>query len=101
MKPKKDTLHYRIASIHDLIKFIIPHFENYPLTQKKADFILFKDIVNLINNIQHLNMEGLHKIVSFKRCLNLGLSDELNRAFSNIVVINRPLIKNPEILDPY
>ena len=70
----------------------------------EADFILFKDIVwsyNLMNNKQHLTMEELHKIVSLKRSLNLGLSDELNRAFSNIVVINRPLIKNPEILDPY
>ena len=53
-----------------------------------------------MSNKLHLTMEGLHKIVSFKKSLNLGLSDELNTAFSNIVVINRPLIKNPESLDP-
>ena len=53
-----------------------------------------------MSNKQHLTMEGLHKIVSLKKSLNLGLSDELNTAFSNIVVINRPLIKNPESLDP-
>ena len=53
-----------------------------------------------MSNKQHLTMEGLHKIVSFKKSLNLGLSDELNTAFPNIVVINRPLIKNPESLDP-
>ena len=46
-----------------------------------------------MSNKQHLTMEGLHKIVSLKKSLNLGLSDELNTAFSNIVVINRPLIK--------
>ena len=96
-----NTLVYRVNSLKEILTTIIPHFDKYPLiTQKWADFILFKDIVNLMSNKQHLTMEGLHKIVSLKKSLNLGLSDELNTAFSNIVVINRPLIKNPESLDP-
>lgn len=36
-----------------------------------------------------------------KTYLNLCLSDELKTAYSNIVVIKRPLIKNQEILDPH
>ena len=101
-KASKDTLHYRVASLSDLTNIIIPHFDNYPLiTQKKADFLLFKDIVNLMNNKEHLTIEGLHKIVAIKAYLNLGLSEDLKIAFPNIVVIKRPLIKNQEILDPY
>lgn len=45
----KDTLHYRIASLHDLINVILPYFDKYPLnTQKRADFILFKEIILLM-----------------------------------------------------
>lgn len=63
-KASKETIHYRVASLQDLTNVIIPHFEKYPLiTQKKADFLLFKDIVNLMNNKEHLTIEGLQKIV--------------------------------------
>jgi hypothetical protein len=54
-----------------------------------------------MNSKEHLTLEGLHKIVAIKSSLNLGLSDDLKTAFSNIVEINRPLINNQEILDPY
>lgn len=39
----KDTLHYRIASLHDLIKVVLPHFDKYPLnSQKRADFFFIQ-----------------------------------------------------------
>jgi hypothetical protein len=38
----------------------------YPLnTQKHADFILFKLIVELMNDGAHLTLDGLQKIVTF------------------------------------
>jgi len=46
-------------------------------------------------------MEGLQKILSLKTSLNLGLSDTLKTAFSIIVPINRSLIQDQKILDPY
>jgi hypothetical protein len=74
-KRGKDSVQYRVASLDDLTKVIIPHFENYPLiTQKLADFILFKKAVELIINKKHLTKEGLEKIISIKGNLNLGLS---------------------------
>ena len=64
---------------------IIPHFEKYPLiTQKLADFLLFKNVVDIINTKEHLTIEGLRKIVSLKASINLGLTDELKGAFPDI-----------------
>lgn len=58
----KDIIHYQVNSIQDLIHVIIPHFDKYSLlTQKRADFELFKLIVNLINQKEHLSLEGLKK----------------------------------------
>lgn len=46
---------FRVNKLHDLTNIIIPHFVNYPLlSQKAADFYLFKQIVNLINTKAHL-----------------------------------------------
>ena len=50
-KASKDTINYRVTSLDDLTKVIIPHFEKYPLiTQKKGDFMLFKRVVDLMNS---------------------------------------------------
>ena len=57
----------RVNSLHDLTSFIIPHFFNYPLlSQKSADFNLFKQIVNLINTKAHLTDVGLQKNCKYK-----------------------------------
>jgi len=47
----KDSVQYAVTSVKDLMEVIIPHFYKFPLiTQKCADFILFKQVVNLMNN---------------------------------------------------
>ena len=97
----REIVSYTIGKMEDIQNNLIPHFEAYPLlTQKKADFILFKDIVNLMSNKQHLTMEGLHKIVSLKKSLNLGLSDEFKLSFPDIKPVSRPLVSNKDIIDP-
>lgn len=83
---------------------IIPYFDKYPLItqkKKKADFILFKQIIDLINKKEHLTIEGIQQIVALKTSLDLGLSDNLKKAFPNIVPVTRPLVENQEIIDPY
>ena len=41
------------------------HFDKYPLiTQKKADFEVFKQAVDLVKSKKHLTKEGLQKIVN-------------------------------------
>lgn len=57
----KDSILYQINSIHDIVNVIISHFEQFPLITKKkrADFLLFKWVVELIRKKEHLNLKGL------------------------------------------
>jgi hypothetical protein len=70
------------------------------LTQKAADFILFKQIVELIKNKEHLSIEGLTKIINIKASLNLGLSEILKTNFNKINPVKRPIINTTKIPDP-
>jgi hypothetical protein len=67
---KRDIVNYVISSIVDLNKLVI-HLEKYPLlTQKAADFLLFKEAVKLVNNKRHLEAQGLNRIVNIKASMN-------------------------------
>lgn len=91
----------RITSLKDIINVIIPHFDKYPLiSQKKADFILFKQVADLMNRKQHLTSEGVQEIVNLKAAINLGLTDVLTQAFPNTISSSRLLIRNEEIPNP-
>ena len=68
-------------------------------THKLADYLLFKEVFNLILSKQHLTIEGISKIVAIKASNNKGLSEELKGAFPNIVPILRPNIENRFIQD--
>lgn len=73
-----------VTRISDLNNLIIPHFQEYPLMSKKrADFMLFISIIELMNEKQHLNKEGFIKILKLKSNLNLGLTDELKQLLVN------------------
>ena len=59
--------------------------DNYPLiTKKHSDYLLFKQVVLLMANKEHSNLEGIRKVVSLKSSINLGLSAELKEAFPDI-----------------
>jgi hypothetical protein len=97
---KRDMLCYRVRSVKDLA-VIIAHFDKYPLiTQKRADYLLFKRAVELINRKEHLTIEGLHKIVAIKASINNGLPASLKEAFPNIIPVERPFV-DQEIKDPH
>ena len=69
----KNFIQFRITSLKDLI-VIIEHFEKFPLiTEKHADFELFKKAFKLIEHKQHLTLEGLRKIVAIKASMNRGI----------------------------
>jgi hypothetical protein len=89
-------------SYKDLKNIVIPHFLRYPLkTQKHADFILFKMIVDLMNAGEHLTSEGLRKIINIKASLNLGLSELLINHFPDVTPVDRQSTVNlAEITDP-
>jgi hypothetical protein len=91
---------FRVNSLQDLTNIIIPHFVKYPLlTQKAADFYLFRQVTELMKNKAHLTTEGLQKIINIKASVNLSLSDELKYKFINTVPVQRPTINSTNIPD--
>jgi len=98
----RDMVNYSIDSIKGLNSLIL-HLEKYPLlTQKAADFLLFKKAVELINNKAHLTVEGLKELVNIKASMNLGLSDTLKSEFAGYTPVERPVINYENvILNPH
>ena len=94
----RDIVNYSIDSIKDFNNLIL-HLEKYPLlTQKAADFLLFKKAVELVNDKAHLTLEGLEKIVNIKASMNLGLSDTLKSEFPGYIPVERPVINYENII---
>jgi hypothetical protein len=93
---------YQVRSITELTNIIIPHFDKYPLiSQKQSDYILFRNIIELINKNEHLTKDGITKIVNLKASLNKGLSDLLKINFPYSTKIERSKINIPTYIDPY
>ena len=94
-------IQYRVQAIKNF-SVVFTHFDNYPLiTKKRADYLLFNQVFNLINSKQHLTIEGLRKILAIKYSINLGLlSDKLKAAFPNITPVDRPSVLDCKIKNP-
>jgi hypothetical protein len=91
---------FRVSSIKDL-PVIIDHFDNYPLlTCKLSDFILFKEVLNLVFNKEHLSQDGILKIANIKASMNtkIEVTD-----LPNVVAVSLPLLPSPAKVcsDPY
>lgn len=98
---REELIKYIVSSNKDLIRIIIPHFSKYPLlSQKRADFELFKQIVEIMSHKEHNTMEGLRQIVNLKASSNDGLTDQLKTAFSDAVPVQRPIVVDQVIQDP-
>jgi hypothetical protein len=86
-----------LKQVAELIKF----FDQYPLiTQKKADYILFKKIAMIMQRREHLTTSGLQEIINLRASLNLGLSDKLKAAFPKTIPANKPKVENQIIPHP-
>ena len=87
-----DRAIYTVRSVRDQM-VIINHFDKYPLiTQKQADFKLFKSAVHLIIAKIHLTEKGLREIVSIRASLNRGLTSLLESSFPGIIPAPIPLV---------
>jgi hypothetical protein len=99
--PKYQMCALKISSPEQIILKIFPHFYNYPLiTQKRADYLLFKDIITKMVQKEHLKEEMLQDFVNIRASLNLGLSEILKFSFPATKPVPRPQFKLPEIPDP-
>jgi LAGLIDADG endonuclease len=71
------------------------------ITKKRADYILFKQGVNLLNLKAHLEIEDIKEILSIKASMNRGvLSDTLRYNFPSVIPVARPLVSFEGIADP-
>jgi len=53
---------FRVSGLEDL-KVIMNHFDKYPLlTNKQSDYLLFKKVVNFMEQGIHLTIEGLNYV---------------------------------------
>ena len=67
----------RVKKLNELIELMI-FFDKYPLISwKRGDYLLFKQILSIIQLKEHLTLQGLQKIVNIRATLNFGLSKEL------------------------
>ena len=102
IRKQSGTAYYNINSLKDIIKYVIPHLDNWELvSKKKADYILFREVVILMSKKEHLSNSGIAKIISLKASLNLGLKGWVADLFANIEPTVRPEVKLPENLNPY
>nr|YP_010555419.1 LAGLIDADG endonuclease [Ramaria cf. rubripermanens]UYR22167.1 LAGLIDADG endonuclease [Ramaria cf. rubripermanens] len=100
INPNINKVNYSVNSNKDLTRLII-NLDKYPLlTQKGADFLLFKEAVKLMNNKAHLSIEGKNQIINIKASMNLGLSDFLKSEFNDFSPVERQVINTENIPDP-
>ena len=87
---------FSVNSIKDR-RILTDFFDKYPLlTKKRADYQIFKAVLELMENKVHLTQDGLQKIVALKGILNTGfLSKELRAAFSDLCLVEKEPILLP------
>ena len=92
-KERNGCCDFTIGSLDQIITKVIPHFDKYPLkTNKYSDYLLFKEVVMMMQRREHLTAKGLQKIVNIRASLNKGLTLLLSEAFPNTVALARPLL---------
>jgi LAGLIDADG endonuclease len=69
--PSNQASQFNVTRKSDLINTIIPHFNTYKLVGNKlSNFLIWSEIVEIMNSDAHLTPEGFAKIKSLKDQLN-------------------------------
>jgi len=103
---ERGVVYYTVGSIKDLIKHILPHFDKYPLaTLKLKDYLLFKEIIILMEKGEHNSLPGLLKIFSLKAIFffqkKIGLPSSVKTEFPDIIPAIVPEFQIPLNFNPY
>lgn len=66
-----DTYKYEVRSLDEIVKYILPHFEQYPLqTTKQQDFERLKMVCLLMKADHHREEAGITKIIQTAYLMN-------------------------------
>jgi LAGLIDADG endonuclease len=99
---KRGIIYYTVGSTKDLIKYILPHFYKYPLaTAKLKDYLIFKEILLLMQKGEHNSLPGLLKIFSLRANLNKGLPDIIKSEFPDIIPAVLPEFNISSYFNPH
>ena len=58
------TLKFEIRSLDELVKRVIPHFEEFPMiSSKQRDFELFAEVCRMMYQDEHHDVDGFNQII--------------------------------------
>ena len=98
---KRGIVYFTIGSTKDLIKHVLPHFDKYPLLSLKLKYYLvFKEILLLMEKGEHNSLPGLLKIFSLRANLNKGLPKVVVNEYPDLKPANVPKFKTASTLNP-
>lgn len=68
----KNVVQYINSDLNNIDNIIIPHFDTYGLKGNKLyNYLIWKEIFNLVKTKTHLNVEGIQEIKKLKQKLNV------------------------------
>lgn len=98
---KYNSCEFIVSPLRQNFEHIISHFDNYPLiTQKQADYLIWREVIHKMQQGEHLTTDGLQSIVNLKASLNLGLSESLKAAFPQTLQMERKFVVEQNIPHP-
>ena len=98
----RGIVYYTVGSTKDIIKYILPHFDKYNLaTLKLKDYLVFKNIVLLMEKGEHKSLSSLLKIFSLRAILNKGLPSFIKAEYPDITPAVEPEFKLSNYLNPH
>jgi len=83
------VIYYEVTNITSLKEKIIPFFMKFDFvsSKKKTNFSIFKQIVESMSEGQHLNKEGLKKVLKLRESLNEGKGRKRKYVLSDVIKI--------------
>lgn len=101
LRERKDgVVYFEVNNINSLKNNVVPFFERFHFlsANKKRNFSIFKKIVEMINNGNHLHKEGTQEILKLREELNKGKGRKRKYDFTGYKLISS---KNGNILRDY
>ncbi len=74
VRKRWDNIHYyEIVEFEKIISRVIPFFETFKLRSEKGkDFLIFKEVSELMKIGEHLTIKGIIKILELRKPMNYG-----------------------------
>ncbi len=88
LRERKDgVVYYEVTNVASLKEKIIPFFIkfNFVSSRKKTNFAIFKKIVEAMFKGEHLEAEGLKKILELRESLNEGIGRKRKYTLSDVI----------------